>query len=90
MRRARPCLVEVSVKLFGIKAAIYKLDSLCPLLRIGNEMQMHTTSPIRSEQNPITTSLVFAKHTQHAPHEVWAYTKFGVYWLAMDGFKDQL
>lgn len=53
-------------------------------------MQIHATSPTNSEQNPSTTSLAFAKHIQHAPHEVWAYTKFGVYRLAIDGFKDQL
>lgn len=81
MRSPRLCLVEeaVSEKLFGIKATIYKLDSLCPLLLIGKEMQIQTTSPIHSGQNLSTTSLASAKYIQHAPHEVWAQTTFGVY-----------
>lgn len=51
-------------KLFGIKAAIYKLDSPCALLPIGKEIQVHTTTPSHSEQNPSTTSLAFGKYVQ--------------------------
>jgi len=60
------CLAEeaVSEKSFGIKVAINKLDSLCPLLLIGKELWIHTASPNHPEKNPSTRSLAFGKYIE--------------------------
>lgn len=66
MKSPELCLAEetVSEKLIGIKVAIYKMDSLFPLLLIGKEIQIRTTSPTHSDKNPSTTSLAFGKYIQ--------------------------
>lgn len=67
------CLAEeaVSRKLFGINAEIFKPDSLCLLFLLGKEIQIHTTFPTPSMQNPSIT-IAFCKYND-ALHEVWAY-----------------
>lgn len=67
------CLAEeaVSEKLFGTNAEIFKPDSLGLLLLLGKEIQIDTTFPNPSMQNP-STRIAFCKYND-ALHEVWAY-----------------
>lgn len=61
----------VSEQLFGINAEIFKSDSLCLLLLIGKEIQVHTIFPTPPMQNPSTRTAFY--NCNDAPHRVWAH-----------------
>lgn len=67
------CLAKeaVSEELFGINTEIFRPDSLCLLLLMGKEIQIHTTFPTPSMENP-STRIALCKYSD-ALHEVWGY-----------------